>query len=52
MLVSDLDEGVDEDVEEAWLEEAQRRHEQLKSGAVQAVSGHLVFQRARERLKG
>lgn len=51
-LVADLDGGAsDPKVEAAWLEEAQRRYHQLKSGKVKAVSAKTVINKARTRLK-
>lgn len=49
-LIADLDEGRDEDVERAWLEEAQRRYKELKDGVVKAVPAGEAIARARERL--
>ncbi len=49
-LVADLEKEVDEDVERAWLEEAQRRYREMKDGQVEAVPAKEVFTRARARL--
>ena len=49
-LIADLDEERDEDVERAWLEEAQRRYKELKDGMVKAVPVAEAIARARERL--
>jgi hypothetical protein len=49
-LVADLDAPADPDVERAWLEEAQRRYQELVEGKVKGVPGHLVFERLRSRL--
>jgi putative addiction module component (TIGR02574 family) len=49
-LVAELDAPADPDVEKAWLEEAQRRHQELAEGKVKGVPGHLVFERLRSRL--
>jgi putative addiction module component (TIGR02574 family) len=51
MLIAELDQQVDEDVERAWLEEAQRRYNELQSGTVKAIPAVEVFERARSRLK-
>jgi len=51
MLIAELDEEVDEDIERAWLEEAQRRYYELQSGTVKAIPAAEVFERARSRLK-
>jgi len=49
-LIADLDEGRDEDVERAWLEEAQRRYRELKDGVVEAIPAVEAIAKARERL--
>jgi len=49
-LIADLDEGRDEDVERAWLEEAQRRYKELKDGVVKGVPAGESIAKARERL--
>lgn len=49
-LVADLDAPADPEVEKAWLEEAQRRYQELAEGKVKGVPGHLVFERLRSRL--
>ena len=49
-LIADLDGGMDEDVEKAWLEEAERRYTELKEGKVESVPAEEVFARARTRL--
>ncbi len=49
-LIADLDGGMDEGVEKAWLEEAERRYRELKEGKVEAVPAEEVFARARARL--
>ena len=50
-LIADLDGSMDEDVEKAWLEEAERRYEELKEGEVALIPAEEVFARARARLK-
>jgi len=50
-LIADLDGGMDEDVEKAWLEEAERRYKELKDGEVELIPAEEVFTRARTRLK-
>lgn len=50
-LIADLDGGVDEDVDQAWLEEAQRRHRELAESRVATVPAEKVFERVRSRLK-
>ena len=50
-LIADLDEGRNEDVRNAWLEEAQHRYKELKDGVVQAVPAREAIASARERLR-
>ena len=50
-LIADLDGGMDEDVEKAWLEEAERRYKELKEGEVELIPAEEVFTRARAQLK-
>jgi putative addiction module component (TIGR02574 family) len=50
-LIADLDGGMDEDVEKAWLEEAERRYKELKEGEVELIPAEEVFTRARDQLK-
>jgi len=51
MLIEDLDPTVDENVEEMWIEEAQRRYEAYRAGNLKAVRGDEAIRRARQRLK-
>ena len=48
LLITGLDKGCDEDVERAWLEEAQRRYLEMKEGKLSAVPANEVFSRARD----
>ena len=50
-LIADLDGPMDEDVEKAWIEEAERRYEDLKEGEVELIPAEEVFSKARARLK-
>jgi putative addiction module component (TIGR02574 family) len=50
-LIAELDAPADADVERAWLEEAQRRHQDLVEGKVQGVPGERVFENLRSRLR-
>jgi putative addiction module component (TIGR02574 family) len=53
-LIASLDEDADEDpaeVERAWKEEIQRRLEEYRAGAVQAIPASEVFAEARARLR-
>lgn len=38
------------EIDAAWAAEARRRLEELRSGAVEAVPGEVVFERIRQRL--
>jgi putative addiction module component (TIGR02574 family) len=49
-LVAELDAPADPEVEKAWLQEAQRRYQELVEGKVKGVPGGLVFERVRSRL--
>jgi putative addiction module component (TIGR02574 family) len=50
-LIADIDGGMDADIENAWLEEAERRYKELKEGEVELIPAEEVFTRARARLK-
>jgi putative addiction module component (TIGR02574 family) len=50
-LIAELDGPADEDVEQAWLEEAQWRDQEIVDGKVQPIPGDQVFARLRARLK-
>ena len=50
-LIADLDGPMDEDVEKAWIEEAERRYKDLKEGEVELIPAEEVFSKARARLK-
>jgi hypothetical protein len=49
-LLTELDGPVEADVEQAWIEEAQRRHREIVDGTVQPVAGDRVFENLRARL--
>ncbi len=51
VLIADLDGVADANVESAWLEEAQRRQQELIEGKVHGVPGERVFENLRSRLK-
>lgn len=51
ILIEGLDASPDHDVERAWIEEAQRRHQAFLRGEIQSHSGDEVMIRARNRLK-
>ena len=48
--IEDLDEGMDENVEKAWLEEVERRYKKLENGEVELIPAEEVFSRAKARL--
>lgn len=50
-LLADLGGPEDARLEQAWLDEAERRHRELLDGKVQGISGKLVFENLRTRLK-
>ena len=50
-LIADLDGPEDDGVEQAWLEEAERRHRELVDAKVQGIPGERVFENLRSRLK-
>jgi hypothetical protein len=50
-LIAELDGPGDPGVERAWLEEAQRRHQEVVDGTVQPIPGERVFANLRARLK-
>jgi len=50
-LIADLDGPEDAGVEQAWLDEAERRHRELLDGKVQGIPGERVFEDLRARLK-
>jgi putative addiction module component (TIGR02574 family) len=50
-LIADLDGPEHDGVEQAWLEEAERRHRELIDGKVQGIPGERVFENLRSRLK-
>ena len=50
-LIAELDGPGDADVEQAWLEEARRRYQEVADGKVQPIPGERVFANLRSRLK-
>jgi hypothetical protein len=50
-LVADLDGEEEKEIESLWLKEAERRLEELKSGAVVGIPLDDVLRKARARLK-
>jgi putative addiction module component (TIGR02574 family) len=51
VLISKLDESFDEDVERAWLKEAQQRYKELKDGSVSPIPVEEVTAKARKLLQ-
>ena len=49
-LLAELDGPVEADVEQAWVEEAQRRRREVIDGKIQPVPGDRVFEHLRARL--
>jgi len=50
-LISSLDPEVDADVERLWLQEAERRLAELKSGKIAGIPAEKVIRKARSTLR-
>ncbi|MEX2603861.1 MAG: addiction module protein [Gracilimonas sp.] len=50
-LINSLENHIDEDIEQAWIDEIKRRKAEIKSGKVTPISGEEVHKAARELLK-
>ena len=50
-LISSLDQETDTDADKLWLQEAERRLDELESGNVSGVPADQVFERARSTLR-
>ncbi len=50
-LISSLDPQVDADVEKLWLQEAERRLAELKSGRIAGIPAEKVIRKARSTLR-
>ena len=50
-LISSLDSEVDTDVDKLWLQEAERRLGELKSGKVAGIPAEKVIRKARSSLR-
>jgi len=50
-LISSLDRESDPDADSLWIEEAERRLDELESGSVSAVSAERVIDKARSALR-
>ena len=48
--IEEVDESVDADVEQLWIEEAQRRYDAYLKGELKALEGDDVMKRARSRV--
>jgi len=51
ILIEELDPSADAEVEQVWIDEAQRRYNAFLKGELQALPGDAVMARARSRLK-
>ena len=51
ILIEELDSSTDENVEQLWIEEAQRRYRAYKAGEHIPRSGDEVMRKARQRLE-
>ena len=51
ILIEGLDPSQDRDVEQVWIDEAQRRYQAYLRGEIEAHDGDEVMTRARNRLK-
>ncbi len=49
-LINSLDEQIDEDIEQAWIDEIKRRKAEIISGKIYSISGQEVHKTARELL--
>ena len=50
-LISSLDQETDPDAEMLWLQEAERRLDELESGKVAGIPADRVFEKARSTLR-
>ena len=48
--IEEVDESVDADVEQLWIEEAKRRYDAYLKGELKALEGDDVMKRARSRV--
>ncbi|MDZ7714792.1 MAG: addiction module protein [Balneolaceae bacterium] len=49
-LIDSLDQKIDDDIEQDWIDEIKRRKEEIKSGEVTPISGQEVHKEAQELL--
>ncbi|MFH5883011.1 addiction module protein [Halalkalibaculum sp. DA3122] len=50
-LIASLDQQVDQDIEQAWIQEVNRRKKELNSGEVDPISAEEVLSNARKLLQ-
>lgn len=50
-LLISLEESIDEDIEQAWMDEINRQKAQVESGDVETIPGEEVLEKARNLLK-
>ena len=50
-LISSLDQQTDADCEELWIQEAERRLDELDSGRAEAIPAERVIEKARSTLR-
>ena len=50
-LIDSLDQKIDEDIEQSWIDEVKKRKDEIKSGKVTPISGQEVHRAARDILK-
>jgi len=50
-LIGSLETDTDPEAERSWIEEAERRYQDYKSGKVKTLSAEQVFKNARMKLK-
>ena len=51
ILIEELDSSTDENVEQLWIEEAERRYQAYKAGELTVRPGDEVMRKARQRLE-
>ncbi len=51
ILLLSLERSVDQETEQIWAEEAERRYRELKAGTVEGIPSDRVFEEARSRLE-
>ena len=51
LLIEELDQSVDADTDQLWIDEAQRRYDAYLKGELEALPGDDVITRARDRIK-